>query len=152
MSIGLFIPLPEILAAKFPSLGDHDTSPPHATLLYFGDAPEDTERFLDVVRSHLQRWPGEITATLRGLRHFDNPDATVAYDGVRFDADVAGLRASLIAHLSDNGFPAEDRSPTYYYPHVTLAHPTASGSTEARCPRVHGLSMRWKSGDWVTTP
>ena len=122
MSVGLFLPLPEKLASKFPSLGDHDTSPPHATLLYFGDAPEDRERFLAVIRSHLSQWPGKITATLRGLRHFDNADATVAYDSVRFDADVAGLRSSLIAHLSDNGFPSTDRSPVHYFPHVTLAY------------------------------
>jgi 2'-5' RNA ligase len=122
MSVGLFLPLPEKLASKFPSLGDHDTSPPHATLLYFGDAPEDRERFLAVIRSHLSQWPGKITATLRGLRHFDNADATVAYDSVRFDADVAGLRSSLIAHLSDNGFPSTDRSPVRYFPHVTLAY------------------------------
>ncbi len=144
MSVGLFIPLPKGLAAKFPSLGDHDTSPPHATLLYFGDAPEDTERFLDVVRSHLQRWPGEITATLRGLNHFDNPDATVAYDSVRFDADMAGLRASLIAHLSDNGFPSTDRSPTYYYPHVTLAYLPPNSVGEYRGPVPEGS---WTFGD-----
>jgi 2'-5' RNA ligase len=138
MSVGLFIPLPANLAEKFPSLGDHDTSPPHATLLYFGDAPEDTERFLDVLRAHLQQWPREITATLRGLRHFDNPDGTVAYNGVRFDADVAGLRASLIAHLSDNGFPSTDRSPTYYYPHVTLAYLPPNSVGEYRGPVPDG--------------
>lgn len=136
MSVGLFLPLPEKLASKFPSLGDHDTSPPHATLLYFGDAPEDRERFLAVIRSHLSQWPGKITATLRGLRHFDNADATVAYDSVRFDADVAGLRSSLIAHLSDNGFPSTDMSPVHYFPHVTLAYlpPNSVGAYDGPVP------------------
>jgi 2'-5' RNA ligase len=122
MSVGLFLPLPKALAKEFPSLGDHDTSPTHATLLYFGDAPEDVDRFLAVIRSHLRLWPGEITATLRGLRHFDSPHQTVAYNSVRFDADVAGLRSSLISHLSDNGFPSTDMSPVHYFPHVTLAY------------------------------
>ena len=136
MSVGLFLPLPKNLASKFPSLGDHDTSPPHATLLYFGDAPEDRDRFLFVVRSHLRQWPGEITATLRGLRHFDSPNQTVAYDAVRFDADVAGLRSSLISYLSDNGFPATDMSPVYYYPHVTLSYmpPNTVGEYDGPVP------------------
>jgi len=35
-SIGLFAPLPSQLAKQFPSLGEHDNSKPHITVLYIG--------------------------------------------------------------------------------------------------------------------
>ena len=135
-SVGLFIPLPEEIASKFPSL-ETDPSPTHATLLVVGDIdPEDEDHFMDVVRDHLSRWPSSVTATLKGVSYFDNPDATVAYDLVRFDEDVAGLRSDLATTLIDHGFNLVDRSPVVYRPHVTLEYlpPNSLGEYDGPVP------------------
>ena len=137
MTVGLFFPLPEYLAKEFPSLGDEDDSPHHVTFLYVGDgpSPEDTPRFLDVIRAEVQNWPWRITAALMGLEYFHNPEHTVAYDRVSFYNDMMPLRVSMRHALEANGFTIEDSYPLAYNPHATLAYMTPGDTYTGVVPR-----------------
>jgi DNA topoisomerase-1 len=158
-SVGLFLPLPKALAGQFPSLGEKDDSPTHATLLIVGDIDPDREDYLlGVVKDQLSRWPSPITATLKGTNYFDNADAVVAYDRVRFDTDMARLRSDLASTLFDKGFYIEDRSPVSYSPHVTLAYMRPGSFGEYQGPVPEGswsfdeVEMWCRDGDPVRIP
>jgi len=141
-AVGLFVPLPPALAAKFPSLGDVDRSPAHFTFLYVGTVQREQEpEFLDIVRGVVGSVVGPVRAELDGIDHFVHPDKgrRVAVTPVRFDKDLAALKWNLREALMDAGFRVDDKFPLVYRPHVTIAY-------------MDGLDAEWKgsvpTGGW----
>jgi 2'-5' RNA ligase len=123
--VGFFIPLPEVLAKQFPSLGSKDKSPPHTTFLFVGEVPKEKETlFLDVSSRVLSEMRHAVTGVLYGPDYFMNPgkNQKVALMRVRFDQALAELRWKLRDALMDAGFQIQDSFPLVYQPHVTLAY------------------------------
>lgn len=137
MSTGIFIPLPDVLAKKFPSL-EEDPSPPHVTFLYIGDVPEDQQdRLQDILRHHIQSFHGPVTATLSGFDTFEHPDKvrTVAHCDVTFSKSLLQLRDRIREALTDAGIAVKDDFPIYH-PHATLAYlPGLHAHYEGPVPR-----------------
>jgi len=121
--VGLMLPLPEELAAKFPSLGDEDDSPPHCTLLYVGDVRGREAEFLAAVQAEASQYR-PMRATIQPLDYFEHPEKErrVAYCPVRFDGYMDQLRDGIRVRLTDAGFALKDRSLLIYNPHITLAY------------------------------
>lgn len=132
-SVGLFLPLPKVLAQQFPSLAPEDDSPPHVTLLYVGPVPSARkDAFLTVVRAALSQQPGPITATLGAPDVFVHPDKDrrVWHSRVQFSKDVAGIRDRVRSALMDAGFEVLHSFPLAFFPHVTLAYVPDASSTK----------------------
>jgi len=122
MEVGLFIPLPEVLAEECPSLAPEDNSVPHVTFLYVGEVPGEREdEFLQVVQEAFSSL-GNVHASLGKLSYFVHPEQTIAHMRVRFDQDLRGARQRLRESLEAAGFSVEDSYPLVYHPHVTLAY------------------------------
>ena len=124
-SVGFFLPVPDELAAQFPSLGKEDTSPPHVTLLYVGEVPKAREKeFISVATEALAKQPGPVIATIGAPDFFVHPEENrrVWYSAVTFSKDVAELRDRLWLALEGAGFTVEDARPLAYTPHITLAY------------------------------
>jgi len=147
--VGLFFPLPKHLAKQFPSLGENDTSPSHITFLYVGEiAPEEGDRFLEVLQNIHGKWWPEVTATLGKLAHFEHPDKDrrVAHVQVEFDKDLSGMKHRVRQELTDAGFVVQDSFPEYR-PHVTLAymdgadHPDYDGPIPEGSWDIHGVEV-----------
>lgn len=137
--VGLFIPLPKNLAKKFPSLGEEDDSPSHATFLYIGDFKNKkkqeilVEKMKDICRRY---WPN-IKATLSSLDYFDHPDKDrrVPHVSVEFDKDMSGFRHKVKQELLEAGIEVRDSFPEYK-PHVTLAYmPGMDSEWKGRIPK-----------------
>jgi 2'-5' RNA ligase len=123
-SVGLFIPLPEDLAALYPKLTE-DTSPPHVTLLYVGEVPKDRELdFLAVLQDVLGKEPGPVQAWTNGVDKFVHPvrGRTVFYTPIRFSRDMGSVRDKLTSALTDAGFEVENSFPLAYHAHTTLGY------------------------------
>lgn len=123
-SVGLFIRVPEELAAQFPVKFD-EPSPAHVTLLIVGEVPEGRrEEFSRIVQDVCDTVHGPIKAHLAGVDHFVHPggDRKVFYSPVRFSKDVAEIRDRLWVSLEDAGFEIKDGFPMAYNPHVTLGY------------------------------
>jgi 2'-5' RNA ligase len=123
-SVGLFIPLPELLADQFPPPGGNDTSPSHVTLFYGGMVPEDREEeYLDVLRRTLAG-VGPVKARIGDLDYFTHVEKNrrVAYVRVWFSKDMGSLRDRIRSAISDAGFEAKDSFPLAYNPHITLQY------------------------------
>jgi len=124
MSVGLFLPLPKALAREFPSLGDHDTSPPHATLAYLppnsvgvydGPVPEGSWTFSDVEVWGLGDDPvvlplgdslsGRVAARYKSKKKIETKDggeATVYEYGPRQIANRHREKAERVEHLRNH--------------------------------------------------
>jgi len=125
MGVGLFIPLPDELAAQFPDLGVEDRSVPHCTFLYVGKVDKDQEeRFLDVLNRTFADFKGPVRGSLYGPEYFIQPDKgrRVAVMQVRFDRDLAAFRWKLRDTLHEAGFNVDDSFPLVYRPHATLQY------------------------------
>jgi tRNA nucleotidyltransferase/poly(A) polymerase/2'-5' RNA ligase len=141
--VGLFIPLPKVLAKKFPGLGENDDSPSHVTFLYIGDFQGDEteqEHLVDALRGICKRWWPGAKATLGPVDYFvhEDKDRVVPHVTVDFDKDLSGFRHRVKQDLLEAGFPVDDKFPEYK-PHVTLAY-------------LPGLDNKWKGsvpkGSW----
>jgi 2'-5' RNA ligase len=123
-SVGLFIPLPKLLAEQFPDLGDQDDSPAHVTLFYGGGVPADREEeYLDILRGVLGS-VGPIKARIGDLDYFTHVEKNrrVAFVRVWFSKDMGSLRDRIRGALEDAGFEAKDSFPLAYNPHITLQY------------------------------
>ena len=141
MGVGLFIPLPDEMASRFPPLGEEDDSPPHVTFLYVGEIPVGRRtEFLKIVQATFTQFRGPVTATLIGMEYFVNPDKErrVAVDLVQMDKDLSALKWNLRQALLDANFEVVDSFPLIYRPHVTLEYLT--GLTEEYKGEVPGGS------------
>ena len=123
---GLFIPVPESLASKYPSArGGNDKSPPHITLLYIGRVDPDREQEVkDVIQTVLDRLvKTPVRASLGRLGYFQQPakNRRVALCPVQFNTSMSVVRDGIWHQLQKRGFDVEDSFPTYI-PHSTLQY------------------------------
>lgn len=154
--VGFFFPLPEDLAAQYPPLGPEDTSPPHVTLLFVGEVPNNRKaEFVEVARAALTKESGPVWVTLGEPDFFvhADKDRRVWYSRVWFSKDVATIRDRLWAALVEAGFEVRHSYPLAYVPHVTLAYqlgatdvspwdgPVPKGSWSASSVVVWGFSQ-----------
>lgn len=146
-SVGLFFPLPKLLAAQFPSLAPIDTSPSHVTLLYVGNISLYQEvDFALACRRAFSMWPSKLTATIGESGIFEEGHAgkPVFYQHVQFSQDLTELRLLLVEHLQDAGIHPMDQHVYQYNPHVTTAYgvrklcPTPVGSWDICSAQVWG--------------
>lgn len=124
-SVGLFFPLPKLLAAQFPSLAPIDTSPSHVTLLYVGNVSLYQEvDFAIACRRAFSAWPSKLTATIGGHGVFEegHEGKPVFYRHVQFSQDLTELRLLLSEHLQDAGIYPADQHLYQYTPHITTAY------------------------------
>lgn len=119
--VGLFIPVPDLLAAQFPSLGAEDKSVPHVTFLYVGAvSKERTEEFISIVEEFFSGIP-PVQAAFTGMDSFDNGDSRVVYSKVRFSGNLSQDHDRLKQRLLDMGFGVGHSFPIFQ-PHATLAY------------------------------
>jgi len=133
-SVGLFIPLPEGLAAQYPTKSE-DPSPAHITLLYVGQVPEGREEDFKVVCTQaFSEVRGPVRAALRGLDRFLSPEQKVIFSRVRFSRDLNRARDGLRARLEEAGFEVKDSFPRWN-PHVTIAYVPVGEEVRLEAPR-----------------
>ena len=123
--VGVFIPLPEDLAAQFPSK-DEDTSKPHITLLYVGELdPSRVSDLKDAVAA-VARTRAPFTVIIEDYGEFQNDEGkTIPHMIPRMKGgfgDLAGLHEQLKrAVFEGEEIPIKHR-PGPFKPHVTLAY------------------------------
>lgn len=123
--VGLFIPLPREIAAKFPPKSEEDLSDQHVTFLYVGQVePHQEQALLDAVRHTFSTVHGPMRASLGEVEHFTHPEKErqVAVLDIRFSHGMAELRWKLRDNLIEAGFDVADSFPLIYRPHTTLAY------------------------------
>jgi 2'-5' RNA ligase len=119
-SVGLFIPLPQELAAQFPKK-EKDTSPQHVTFLYVGEVPPEREQeFLGVLENIFLN-AGAVQAVLDGVGSFQSQTNKVVFSKVRFSEDLSALRDRAREALETAGFEVQD-SWQMYQPHSTIEY------------------------------
>jgi len=120
--VGLFIRLPDDLAKQFPRGGrGDDESPPHLTLLYYGDAdPVGVEKFGDAVRPVLLSSPS-MRLRLGPVASFKNQDGQTVRHCPVYGKGLQRLFDALKKALAVAG---DGWKPTYssFKPHVTLEY------------------------------
>lgn len=122
---GVFAILPEKLAKQCPSLGKHDTSRPHVTVLYIGHVPKKQEKLLsNVIKGVLkEQVPFEMVLEDK-VSYFP---ATKHSDGCKIakvkvmSKELHKLHKSLKAAVKDAGIEIDDHF-RGYKPHVTLEY------------------------------
>lgn len=124
--VGVFIRVPEPIAALFPDISDVDDSPRHVTFLIVGDVRGREAEFVAVVetclRDSLRRTVG---AHISGKPDYfvDAAHATLTwYSPVSFDYHLNQVRSRLLDRLTYEGFEVSDNFPTVWHPHITLAY------------------------------
>lgn len=146
--VGLFIRLPEDLAADFPSLEPEDDSPTHVTFLYVGEVPANREEeFLAICGEVFASLEAPVKAWLHQLDHFVHPDndRRVAHMSVGFNRQMALYRDRLIDHLKEAGFDLADSFPLVYRPHVTLGYMPDAHDHQTH---VDGYKLFGPQGSW----
>jgi len=122
---GVFILLPKDMSKQFPSLGEHDDSATHVTVLYIGDVPEKKQETVygvvrDVIKDfspiklELDKKPTYFPAT----KHSDN--CKIAKMAV-VSKELHKLHKALKKALIEAGVEVDDHFPSYK-PHVTLEY------------------------------
>jgi 2'-5' RNA ligase len=122
-SVGIFATIPEELANQFPSAGrlDHDSSPPHVTILYCGDLPLlFEEKMVEVVRKVCEQVkPFEVS--------FKRPDFFINAENEKIihspvkSKKLHDFNSVLKSSLLLNQVPVENKFPEYK-PHVTIGY------------------------------
>jgi 2'-5' RNA ligase len=131
--VGLFIPLPEDLAAQYPTKSE-DPSPAHVTFLYVGSVPEGrAEEFKIICTQVFSEVRGPIRAALRGLDRFLSPEQKVIFSRVRFSRDLNRARDLLRTRLESAGFEVKDSFPRWN-PHVTIAYVPVDAEVKVEAP------------------
>jgi tRNA nucleotidyltransferase/poly(A) polymerase/2'-5' RNA ligase len=122
---GVFLPLPERLARQFPSLGEHDNSKPHCTVLFVGEVPKSKHNALiTAVKGVLyDQQPFEVELDERptyfpASKHSDG--CKVAKVGVK-SKELRALHSKLLEAVKAAGVKVDDHWPDYK-PHVTLSY------------------------------
>jgi 2'-5' RNA ligase/ribosomal protein S18 acetylase RimI-like enzyme len=132
-SVGLFIPLPEDLAAQYPTKSE-DPSPAHVTFLYVGSVPEEREEEFKILCTQVfSEVRGPIRAALRGLDRFLSPEQKVIFSRVRFSRDLNRARDLLRTRLESAGFEVKDSFPRWN-PHVTIAYVPVDAEVKVEAP------------------
>lgn len=120
-SVGLFLRLPEELAALYPDQKE-DASPTHVTLLYFGDATEEQAGKFAACAGRVLRGSGKLELTLGPVAEFVNAEGTA----VRHSPVESGGALEELNRQLREAIQAEmpEWTPTYaeYKPHVTLEY------------------------------
>lgn len=124
-SAGVFIVLPKELAKQFPSLGEHDDSNPHVTVLYVGDVPKNKkDLFVETATNILEEQkPFELklddkVTYFEPTKHSDN--CKIAKISV-VSKELHTLHNKLKKALKEAGIQIDDHFPDYK-PHVTLEY------------------------------
>lgn len=122
---GIFAIVPKELAKQFPSLGKHDSSKPHITVLFIGKVPKKQEELLKkTIKEVLKdQKPFKVKLDDRvsyfpATKQSDN--CKVAKIKIISD-DLHELNKKLKKAVKDAGIEMEDNFPTYK-PHITLEY------------------------------
>jgi len=127
-SIGIFAVLPKSLAKQFPSLGEHDDSKPHITVLYVGKNVKKNqhELLLQTVNRVLEKWMPFTVEFDSKVSYFP---ATKQSDGCKvakmkiISEQLGKLHKEFKKALIDVGIEVDDHF-SGYNPHVTLEYMT----------------------------
>lgn len=124
-SAGIFAVVPGDLAKGFPSLGEHDKSKPHITVLYIGKVPKKHENLLEEIIKKVTKEYKPFKVELDDkVSYFP---ASKHSDGCKIaklkiiSKDLHKLHNKLKKAISDAGIEIDDHFPDYK-PHVTLEY------------------------------
>lgn len=124
-SAGVFALLPADIAKQFKSLGDHDDSKPHVTVLYVGKVPKGKRKLLqETVEKVINNWnPFEAkldknVSYFPATKHSDN--CKIAKMKV-LSKQLHKLHKELKEAVKEAGIKIDDHFPAYK-PHVTLEY------------------------------
>lgn len=142
-SVGVFAVLPEKLAKQFPSLGEHDSSPTHITVLYIGGVPKKHfDLLINTVKGVLyDQEPFEVemedkVSYFPATKHSDG--CKIAKMGIK-SKELHALHRKLKDALKTAKVDIDDHFPTYK-PHTTLQYmPKGQEQYEGKTP----------SGSWT---
>lgn len=159
-SVGVFIRLPEPLAAEFPK-NKQDDSPPHITMLYVGECdPVKYAEVLDAVRSVAKDWTpftldvsdyGEFVATKPGTAPEDNMTIAHMIPRVMHGKTLADLHERLWAECEKRGVTADHFRDGPFKPHTTLAY-VKPGAAAYSGPRPQGRFVVRYLDLWGASP
>lgn len=118
--VGIFAPLPRVLAATLPDLAPHDMSPSHMTFLYLGQGGRHVAQ---VCREVLGRgFEGRVRFDRLG--EFNTPDGLCVHARLHVPERLRALRMELVTALQARGVQVSDHSLDAWdwAPHVTLGY------------------------------
>jgi len=122
---GIFAVVPGDLAKGFPSLGDHDDSKPHVTVLFIGEVPKKDEELLEeTVKEIVSNYEPFDVKLDENVSYFP---ASKHSDGCKIaklkviSKDLHKFHDKLKEGISNAGIEIDDHFPDYK-PHVTLEY------------------------------
>lgn len=121
--VGLFIQVPEDIAAQFPKEGKagEDSSPPHITLLYIGNLPPMfEEKMLKVVENVCQS-SRSFTVKLGKVQTFTNEDGQKIYHSPIISKPLQKLHEKLKIEFEYAQLPYSTKYPEFK-PHITIEY------------------------------
>jgi 2'-5' RNA ligase len=135
---GVFIKFPEHLAKQFPSLGAHDNSPTHTTVLYIGEVPEKQKELMKLIIKGVVHdfEPFELSLEEK-VSYFE---ATKNSDGCKIaklqiiSKDLKKLNKKLNEAFEIAGIKVDNSFPEYK-PHTTLAYIKEDKEYEGKIPK-----------------
>lgn len=147
--VGLFIPLPERLARQYPPEGKEgeDSSPPHLTLVYIGDVPDDR---IDELRSVLARIVQAIPPLELKLlppTTFENKDGQTIVHSPVSGPLLKKAHDAIDTALKRRGFDVQGYDE--FKPHVTIEYVDEGEQPRFDYVRPTGQWIADSVGFWV---
>lgn len=147
--VGLFIPLPERLARQYPPEGKEgeDSSPPHLTLVYIGDVPDDR---IDELRSVLARIVQAIPPLELKLlppTTFENKDGQTIVHSPVSGPLLKKAHDAIDTALKRRGFDVQGYDE--FKPHVTIEYVDEGEQPRFDYVRPTGQWIAESVGFWV---
>lgn len=121
--VGLFILVPEHIAAQFPADGKEgeDSSPPHVTLLYIGTLPSSFEaRMCEVVKEVVENFKS-FDVYLGDVKKFVNDDMQKVFHSPVKSRKLQSLHEELKDAFKKNQLPFSTKYPEFK-PHITIEY------------------------------
>lgn len=150
-TVGVFLEVPETMAAQWPkNRGGDDESPPHFTILYAGEIPDQRrDEFLRIVHDIIDGFPPIVVELSEGVEWFENHEGQqIAHKGVTEDSkrDMEELHNQLREALEAEGFDIKHKEG--FIAHSTLEYcddrnydgPVPEGAWTANFADVWGWS------------
>ena len=147
--VGLFIPLPERLARQYPPDGKEgeDSSPPHLTLVYIGDVPDDKVAELrDVLKRIVQAIP-PLELKLLPPTTFKNDDGQTIVHSPVSGPLLERAHNAIDTALKRRGFDVQGYDE--FKPHVTIEYVDPGEQPKFNYVAPKGQWMADSVGFWV---
>ena len=147
--VGLFIPLPERLARQYPPDGKEgeDSSPPHLTLVYIGDVPDDRIDELRAVLTRIVQAIPPLELKLQPPTTFKNDEGQTILHSPVSGPLLERAHNAIDGALKRRGFDVQGYDE--FKPHVTIEYVDPGAQPKFSYVEPKGQWVADSVGFWV---